>query len=85
MTVSFMKINFKKLVLGRRYRVRFLDHSMSNDGVIVTGRVYGWLHTNSKDHISVCIFEIEDKEYREENIELANILKSAIIEIKQVD
>lgn len=73
-----------KFIVGKRYMIRFLDHALSNDQVIVTCRVYGWITKVEKKFISISTWEVEDEEYRNDNIEVVNIIRSTIVESKRI-
>lgn len=75
-----------KLKEGAWYRVRFLDHCIAEKEELVTCRVYGWLVSQDKERVTISTWEIEtdDKELRDNNKELINIIRSSITEIRKV-
>jgi len=76
-----------KLKVGRRYLIRFWDHCISENEEVVKCRLYGWLVSQDKNRISISTWEVEDSDpdTKTNNKELVNIVRAAIIEIRQLE
>ena len=76
-----------RLKVGDRYMVRFWDHCISDKQELVMCRLYGWVVSFNKDRLTVSTWEVEtdDKEMRDGNVEMVNIIRSTVVEIRKID
>lgn len=69
---------------GKWYQVVFLDHCISDEPTLVTCLVCGWVVDQDKERLTISTWEVKESQYRDSNLELVNIIKSAIISIQEL-
>jgi len=75
----------KKLKRNKVYQYRFFDHSCGNTEateIVVVGIGVFWEETKNFYHFTHWI--VEDKDYRDNNLEISSILKTAMLDVKEV-
>lgn len=76
---------FSRLKIGEWYEVKFLDHCIHQEEIILTCKVYGWLVSNEKDYITLSWWGVDHEDWKSELTELVNVVKSTIVSIKKVN
>jgi len=75
----------KKLKVNKAYQYKFFDHSCGistpNEMIIVGIGVF--IH-ETKNFYHFTHWIVEDKDHRDDNFEISSILKSAIIDVKEI-
>ncbi len=75
----------KKLKQNKVYQYRFYDHSCGGGDpteMIILGIGVYWAETKNFYHFTHWM--VEDKDHKEHNLEISSILKSALIDIREV-
>ncbi len=72
---------FKK---GKWYQIIFLDHCISDEPTLVTCQVHGWVVNQDKSRLTISTWEVLEEPYKQDNLELVNIIKSTIISSQEL-
>ena len=76
-----MLMTFEK---GEPYYIKFLDHVLSDEHILMECEIMGWVLSQDKDRVTVTYWNVLKESYKEGNDEPVNIIKSTILKKRKV-
>lgn len=70
--------------IGELYYIKFLDHCISDEHIVVECEICGWVISQDKSRVTLTYWNVVDKKYKDGNDEPVNIIKSTILKKRKI-